>query len=99
MADTIATTERDSYPGLGRVDGEAPIHPARPYGIRFGVAWSSDSSRVVSGGSDGTVKVWASAGRTLRTYVALGQRNKNWIVGVAFSRDGSQVMAGMADMP
>jgi WD40 repeat protein/DNA-binding SARP family transcriptional activator/class 3 adenylate cyclase len=63
-------------------------------GFVYGVSWSPDSSRLVTGGSDGTAKVWAieeSGARELWTLPA--QETGSWIVGVAFSPDGSRVMA------
>ncbi|MGH2818817.1 MAG: BTAD domain-containing putative transcriptional regulator [Actinomycetota bacterium] len=63
-----------------------------PYG---GVAWSPDSSRLVTGGSDGTVKVWRiepTGAQQLFSLSAHGTRSG--VVGVAFSPDGTRVMAG-----
>jgi WD40 repeat protein len=66
-------------------------------GSVFSVAWSPDSSHLVTGGSDGTTKVWeigADDARELWSFSA--QETKSGIVGVAFSPDGSRVMAGDA---
>lgn len=64
-------------------------------GFIWSVAWSPDSSRLVTGGSDGVAKVWdvrAKAARELWTLSSHGSRSG--VAGVAFSPDGSRVMAG-----
>jgi WD40 repeat protein/DNA-binding SARP family transcriptional activator/class 3 adenylate cyclase len=66
-------------------------------GFVFSVAWSPDSSRLVTGGSDGTARVWeirAEGAREVWSLSALETRSG--IVGVAFSPDGTRVMAGDA---
>jgi WD40 repeat protein len=66
-------------------------------GSVFAVAWSPDSSRLVSGGSDGTAKVWEIGADGAQPLWSLStQETKSGIVGVAFSPDGSKVMAGDA---
>jgi WD40 repeat protein/DNA-binding SARP family transcriptional activator len=68
-------------------------------GFVLSVAWSPDSSRLVTGGSDGTAKVWEIGPEGVRERWSLSaQESKSGIVGVAFSPDGSQVMAGDADI-
>ncbi|HZA26991.1 MAG TPA: BTAD domain-containing putative transcriptional regulator [Actinomycetota bacterium] len=59
------------------------------------VAWSPDSSRLVTGGSDGTARVWEIRDTGVRELWSLpAQETDSWIVGVAFSPDGTRVMAG-----
>jgi WD40 repeat protein len=59
------------------------------------VAWSPDSSRLVTGGSDGTAKVWEIRQTGVRELWSLpAQETNSWILGVAFSPDGTRVMAG-----
>ncbi len=61
----------------------------------WSVAWSPDSSRLVTGAEDGLVKVWEIGVRGVRepgTLSAAGARSG--VSGVAFSPDGSRVMAG-----
>jgi WD40 repeat protein/DNA-binding SARP family transcriptional activator len=66
-------------------------------GFVLGVAWSPDSSRLVTGGSDGTAKVWEiGAEGVLERWSLSAQESQSGIVGVAFSSDGSRVMAGDA---
>jgi WD40 repeat protein/DNA-binding SARP family transcriptional activator len=68
-------------------------------GFVLSVAWSPDSSRLVTGGSDGTAKVWdigSDGGRELWSLSA--QETRSGILGVAFSHDGSRVMAGDASI-
>ncbi len=66
-------------------------------GSVFSVAWSPDSSRLVTGASDGTAKVWEVGPEGVRERWSLSaQEMKSGIVGVAFSPDGARVMAGDA---
>src|SRR5215203_5663885 len=68
-------------------------------GLVHTVAWSPDSSQLVTGGSDGTARVWEISPKGVRERWSLSaQETKSGIVGVAFSRDGSRVMAGDAGM-
>ena len=63
-------------------------------GFVLGVAWSPDSSRLVTGGSDGTARVWEIRNTGVRELWSLpAQETGSWIVGVAFSPDGTRVMA------
>ena len=66
-------------------------------GFVLGVAWSPDSSRLVTGGSDGTAKVWDIGSRgVLERWSLSAEESKSGLLGVAFSSDGSRVMAGDA---
>jgi WD40 repeat protein/serine/threonine protein kinase len=66
-------------------------------GFASSVAWSQDSSRLVTGGSDGTARVWEVGAEGIRERWSLSaQETRSGIVGVAFSPDGTRVMAGDA---
>jgi WD40 repeat protein/DNA-binding SARP family transcriptional activator/class 3 adenylate cyclase/tRNA A-37 threonylcarbamoyl transferase component Bud32 len=66
-------------------------------GYVLSVAWSTDSSRVVTGGSDGTARVWEIEAGGVRELWSLSAREtRSGIVGVAFSPDGARLMAGDA---
>ncbi len=66
-------------------------------GSVFAVAWSPDSSRLVTGGSDGTTRVWEIGTEgVLERWSLSAQESQSGIVGVAFSPDGTRVMAGDA---
>jgi len=68
-------------------------------GLVFSVAWSPDSSRLVTGSADGTAKVWEIDSEGVREQWSLSaQETRSGIVGVAFSPDGTRVMAGDADI-
>jgi len=66
-----------------------------PPGFVRAVAWSPDSSRLITGGSDGTARVWEIRDASVRELWSLpAQETNSSIVGVAFSPDGTRVMAG-----
>ncbi len=66
-------------------------------GFASSVAWSPDSSRLVTGGSDGTARVWEIGAEGVRELWSLSaQETRSGIVGVAFSPSGTRVMAGDA---
>jgi WD40 repeat protein len=66
-------------------------------GFILSVAWSPDASRLVTGSSDGIAKVWEIGPDGVRERWSLSaQETKSGIVGVAFSPDGTRVMAGDA---
>jgi len=68
-------------------------------GFVLSVAWSPDSSRLVTGSSDGAAKVWEIGSRGVRERWSLtAQETKSGVAGVAFSPDGTQVMAGDASI-
>jgi WD40 repeat protein len=68
-------------------------------GFVLSVAWSRDSSRLATGGSDGIAKVWQISPKGVRELWSLSAReSKSGIVGVAFSPDASHVMAGDVDI-
>jgi WD40 repeat protein/DNA-binding SARP family transcriptional activator/class 3 adenylate cyclase len=68
-------------------------------GVVQGVAWSPDSSRLVTGGGEGAAKVWEIGKRGARELLSLSaHETRAGIFGVAFSPDGTQVMAGANDV-
>jgi WD40 repeat protein len=63
-------------------------------GSVLGVAWSPDSSRLVTGGADGTARVWEIGAGVRELWSLSAQETRSGINGVAFSSDGTRVMAG-----
>ena len=58
------------------------------------VAFSPDGKRLLSGGSDNTLKLWdAETGRDLRTLTG----HSGWVKSVTFSPDGKRVLSGSSD--
>ena len=96
----VAVSSRGHGARLGRRNGSAPAtRCAVTRGFVFSVAWSPDSSRLVTGGSDGTAKVWEIGSEGVREQWSLSaQETRSGIVGVAFSPDGTRVMAGDASI-
>ena len=59
------------------------------------VSWSPDSSKIVSGSLDDTVRIWeASSGRLLRT---LTGGNTSQVLSVSWSPDGRKIVSGSKD--
>ena len=60
----------------------------------WSVAYSSDGAKLVTGGTDGAVKLWdAETGTLLATYLG----HPSAVHTVAFNRDGTQVASGGRD--
>jgi len=89
-----ATTDQSTRvweAGTGKLQHTLLGHGGRVYSV----AWSPDSSRLVTGGADGIAKVWeigVKGARELWSLSAHGTRSG--VSGVAFSPDGSRVVAG-----
>lgn len=72
------------------------------YGVRS-VAFSSDGKRIVSGGSDGTTRIWdAETGELVHTLRETGENSGGVVAfymvrSVAFSRDGKRIVSGGGD--
>jgi WD40 repeat protein/DNA-binding SARP family transcriptional activator len=63
-------------------------------GSVLSVAWSPDSSRLVTGGTDGTARVWEIGAGVRELWSLSARETRSGINGVAFSPDGTRVMAG-----
>ena len=60
----------------------------------WGVGYSPDASKLVTGGHDGAVKLWnAESGSELATHIG----HKIAVHSVAFSQDGKQIASGGRD--
>jgi WD40 repeat protein len=93
IAGTSGATARVWDAETGTLQHTLPGHS----GSVLGVAWSPDSSRLVTGGSDGTARVWEIGDESLEERWTLSaQESQSGILGVAFSPDGTRVMAGDA---
>ncbi len=93
---SIATTSADGIPRVWDArSGKLRFTLLGHAGFVESVAWSPDSSRLVTGGTEGTVKVWDIGKAGLREVLSLSaQEMSGGVRGVAFSADGTKVMAG-----
>jgi WD40 repeat protein/DNA-binding SARP family transcriptional activator/class 3 adenylate cyclase len=93
---SIATTSADGIPRVWDArSGKLRFKLLGHTGFVESVAWSPDSSRLVTGGTEGTVKIWDIGKAGLREVLSLSaQEMSGGVRGVAFSADGTKVMAG-----
>ena len=58
------------------------------------VAFSPDSSKIVFGSDDKTIKIWdVLSGQLINTLIG----HNNWVYSVAFSPDSSKIVSGSRD--
>ena len=77
---------------------QIPAVPLRRQSIEylgiFSVAFSSDGTRIVSGGADGTVRLWTLDGKPAAKPFS---GHNQWVFSVAFSPDGTRIVSGGTD--
>jgi WD40 repeat protein len=70
----------------------------RPFGGHAGAVWAvavtPDGSDIITGGNDGTVRIWD---RTTRTSRATLTDHTGWVFAVAVTPDGSEIITGGDD--
>jgi WD40 repeat protein/DNA-binding SARP family transcriptional activator len=91
----IATTSDFAPPRVWDADTGRLRFTLGHTGLVTGVAWSPDSSHLVTGGRE--VKVWDIGEGAQEVQSLSAQEMSSGVAGVAFSPDGTRVMAGAAD--
>ena len=81
--------------GRRRQTGGSPLRLLTGHtGGVLAVAWSPDSTRLLTGGDDGTVRVWdARTGEPLHQLTG----HTGWVCSVAWSPDGTRLLTGSDD--
>ena len=60
----------------------------------YSIAFSPDGTKIISGSSDKTIKIWdANTGQCLKTL----EGHSNNVYSVAFSPDGTKIVSGSTD--
>lgn len=91
---TVKTTVRSFQPVKGRQGNTLYIHKGHDGFFVQAVAWSPDSSRIVSGGDDASVQVWdAFTGSNLYTF----RVHHDQVWAVAWSHSGDRIVSGSVD--
>ena len=79
--------------GLGKLWGPVEHVMHHPDNV-FSAAFSSDGTRVVSGSTGNTVRIWKSTTGEMERIL---EGHSDWVESVAFSSDGTHVISGSAD--
>ena len=66
-------------------------------GSVLSVAFSKDGTRLVSGSSDGTVKIWSAGSAGTFECESTLSGHDGWVLSVCFSPDGKQIASGSKD--
>ena len=92
----LATTTEDGRVIVWDVaTGQPRFTAAGHSGAVNALDWSADSARLVSVGDDGTARVWGVDDGGIRQQLVLSARDsRSGLAGVAFSRDGTRIVAG-----
>jgi WD40 repeat protein len=91
----IATTTSIGPPQLWDAETGELVFTLSQTGLVTSVAWSRDASRLVTGGRE--VKVWGVGADVQEVESLSAAEMSSGVAGVAFSADGTGVMAGAAD--
>ena len=93
---TVATADNHGVvhlfePSTGEAGDPLPASGGNPL---FAVTFSPDGRRLIAGGMDAVVQMWAVDGRKS---LGSGYGHTGWVTGLAFSRDGARIASASYD--